>query len=180
LLSGPVLGVESTVEGVAAPGVAYQRLSLPGPQTVHVVSFDLAREGLTLAATAGAGVRGKETVPEMVAGLAPSRGRSVVAINGDYFEFQGEPRYFGTVQGMCIAAGELIAAPPAAAFWVDRKGRPHLGSVASRLTVTWPDRRETPGLPPTRRRAPGNGCWSARAPMRRGSPCGLTRSIPPG
>jgi hypothetical protein len=134
----------ATVDDVSAPGVEYRHLSAPGPRSIHVVSFDLARKDLTLAATAGAGVWGNETVPDMVAGLDPAQGRPVAAINGDYFEFQGEPRYFGTVQGMCIAQGELIAAPPASAFWVDAQGRPRLGSVASRLVVTWPDERETP------------------------------------
>ncbi len=80
----------------------------------------------------------------MVARLPKSLGRPVAAINGDYFEFQGEPRYFGTLQGMCIEDGELVAAPPATAFWVDAQGRPRLGRVVARLTATWPDGRETP------------------------------------
>ena len=115
-----------------------------GPQSIHMVSIDLARRDLVLTATVGVGVQGNETVPDMVASLPEALGQPVAAINGDYFEFKGEPRYFGTLQGMCIAEGEMVASPPASAFWVDGQGRPHLGRVVPRLAVTWPDGSETP------------------------------------
>ncbi len=127
-----------------AAGVEYRHLAEAGPQSIHVVSFDLARGDLAVAATVGAGVQGNETVPDMVASLPQGLGHPVAAINGDYFEFQGEPRYFGTLQGLCIEEGELVAAPPATAFWIDARGRPQLGQVGARLTVTWPNGRETP------------------------------------
>jgi hypothetical protein len=125
-------------------GVEYRHLAEAGPQSIHVVSFDLARKNLALTATVGAGVQGNETVPDMVACLPESLGRPVAAINGDYFEFQGEPRYFGTLQGMCIEEGELVASPPATAFWIDAQGLPRLGRVASQSAVVWPDGREMP------------------------------------
>jgi hypothetical protein len=127
-----------------ASGIQYRHLTEPGPQSIHVVSFDLARRDLSVMATVGAGVHGNETVPDMVTRLPEAWGQPVAAINGDYFEFQGEPRYFGTLQGMCIVDGEVVTAPPASAFWTDAQGRPHLGHVSSRMAVIWPDGRETP------------------------------------
>lgn len=127
-----------------AAGVEYRHLEEAGPQSIHVVSFDLARGDLAVTATVGAGVRGSETVQEMVARLPPELGHPVAAINGDYFEFRGEPRYFGTFQGMCIEEGELVASPPATAFWIDAQGFPRLGRVTSQSAVIWPDGRETP------------------------------------
>jgi hypothetical protein len=109
-----------------------------------VVSFDLARRELAITATVGAGVHGNETVSDMVACLPERLGRPVAAINGDYFELNGEPRYFGTVQGMCIVEGEWVASPPAIAFWIDAQGLPRLGRVASQSAVIWPDGHETP------------------------------------
>ncbi len=137
-------GAEPIPGSAPVHGVDYRRLAEAGPQSIHVVSFDLARGNLALTATVGAGVRGCETVPDMVARLPADLGRPVAAINGDYFEFKGEPRYFGTLQGMCIEDGELVAAPPATAFWVDAQGHPRLGRVGARLAAVWPDGRETP------------------------------------
>jgi hypothetical protein len=45
---------------------------------------------------------------------------------------------------MCIAEGEWVASPPANAFWIDSQGQPHLGHVAARMAVIWPDGHETP------------------------------------
>lgn len=126
------------------PGVEYRRLAEAGPQSIHVVSFDLGRRELAVTATVGAGVHGNETVPDMVANLPQGLGHPVAAINGDYFELNGEPRYFGTVQGLCIVEGELVASPPATAFWIDAQGLPRLGRVASQSVVIWPDGREMP------------------------------------
>lgn len=142
LLAAP--GSAQSQGGVGIPGVEYRHLVEEGPQSICVLSFDLADKALALAATVGAGVWGYETVPDMMARLPQALGRPVAAINGDYFEFQGEPSYFGTLQGLCIAEGELLASPPASAFWIDTQGRPRLGMVAPRLAVTWPDGRATP------------------------------------
>lgn len=128
----------------SASGVEYQHMREAGPQSIHVVSFDLARGNLAVAATVGASVLGNETVPEMAARLPEALGRPVAAINGDYFQMNGEPHHLGTLQGMCVVDGELVASPPASAFWIDAKGVPRLGRVASRLAVIWPDGSETP------------------------------------
>jgi hypothetical protein len=143
--AGVLVGAAETgADDATTPGVEYRHLAEAGPQSIHVVSFDLDRRDLALTATVGAGVQGNETVPDMVANLPQGMGHPVVAINGDYFEFQGEPRYFGTVQGMCIVECEMVASPPATAFWIDSQGQPHLGHVAARMVVSWPDGRETP------------------------------------
>ncbi|OGV68143.1 MAG: hypothetical protein A2498_14800 [Lentisphaerae bacterium RIFOXYC12_FULL_60_16] len=144
LVGFTVLAVEPATGGAPAPEVEYRHLTEPGPQSIHVVRFDLSRGDLAMTATVGAGVWGNETVSDMVAHLPETLGRPVAAINGDYFEFKGEPRYYGTLQGMCIVEGEMAASPPASAFWIDGQGRPRLGRVAPRLAVTWPDGRETP------------------------------------
>ncbi|MBM4073217.1 MAG: phosphodiester glycosidase family protein [Planctomycetes bacterium] len=135
---------EPAPKGAPASEVEYRRLLEAGPQSIHVVRFDLGRGDLAVAATVGRSVRGNETVPAMVARLPKHLGRPLAAINGDYFEFKGEPRYFGTLQGMCIVEGELVASPPAIAFWIDAQARPRLGRVASRLEVIWPVGKETP------------------------------------
>jgi hypothetical protein len=128
-------------------GVEYRHVVEPGPQSIHVVSADLSRDRLEVTATVGAEVQGNETVSDMVARLPRSVGRPLAAVNGDYFEQAGEPRYVGTLQGMCIVEREVVAAPSAAAVWIDAAGRPRIGRVAPRLSVTWPDgRKMTLGL----------------------------------
>jgi len=124
---------------VPVNGVRYQHLTEAAPWSIHVVSFNLARKDLAVLATVGKGVAGSETVPDMVAQLAPGLGKPIAAINGDYFEFLTEPRYRGTLQGLCIVNGELVSGPAGFAFWVDRQRKPHLGMVKSAFTLHWPD-----------------------------------------
>lgn len=138
------LAAEPTANHAPVPGVEYQRLEEDGTQRIHVVSFDSARKDLMIMATVGEGVWGNETVISMVTHLPAAWGLPVAAINGDYFQMGGVQRYLGTVQGMCIVNGEMVASPPASAFWLDAKGQPHLGRVKSRLAVVWPDGSETP------------------------------------
>lgn len=136
--------VKATSSDESASGIEYRHLREAGPQSIHVVSFDLAGGNLAVAATVGSSVLGNETVPEMAARLPEALGRPVAAINGDYFQLNGEQRYLGTLQGMCVVEGEMVTSPPASAFWIDAKGAPRLGRVASRLAVIWPDGSETP------------------------------------
>ncbi len=143
LLLGCLPGLAGIVRGDDAggrhPGVEYHHLTEDGPFSIHAVVFDLARDDIEVAATVGKGIHGTWTVPDMAAWIAGERMIPLAGINGDYFEFRGEPRYFGTLQGMCMVNGELVAGPPATAFWVDAGGLPRIGRVASRLQVTWPD-----------------------------------------
>ena len=130
----------------AAPpsSVEYQHLTNPGPVSVHVVSFDLADPDLSLHATVGSGVYGSQTLTEMIGQFPPELGRPIAMVNGDYFEFRTEPRYFGTLQGMCLIDGELVAAPAATTFWIDAARQPHLGAVSAQFSLTLPDGSTVP------------------------------------
>jgi len=139
LMIALIPGCSSLVRAAQAPDVTYRHLTTAGPLSIHVVTFDLARKDLAVLATVGAGVKGSETVPAMVANLPPALGTPVAAVNGDYFEFLTEPRYRGTLQGTCVVDGELVTAPAAETFWIDARRRPHLGAVRSKFTLTWPD-----------------------------------------
>ena len=130
--------------GLQQPGVEYAHLEEATPWSIYVVAFDLARPDLALLATVGAGVNGSETVGEMVALLPRAAGVPIAAINGDYFEYLTEPRYRGTLQGMTLLEGELAGGPAGTTFWLDDQRRPHLGSVRSQFTLTWPDGATTP------------------------------------
>jgi len=66
---------------------------------MHVVKVERGRPDLRLVASVGWGVHGKETVPEMVATAPREVGTPPAAVNGDYFTFLKEPRYFGTPLG---------------------------------------------------------------------------------
>ncbi len=71
-------GAEPIPVGDPVHGVDYRRLAEAGPQSIHVVSFDLARGNLAVTATVGAGVRGSETVPDMVARLPDGPGTTAM------------------------------------------------------------------------------------------------------
>lgn len=126
------------------PGVEYTHLAEPGPLSIHVVSFDLADPNLSLLATVGSGVYGSQTVPAMAAEVPAQVGEPLAMVNGDYFEFLTEPRYRGTLQGMCLADGELVAAPAAKTFWIDAESQPHLEVVSSQFTLGLPDGSTVP------------------------------------
>ncbi|MHB0937549.1 MAG: phosphodiester glycosidase family protein [Armatimonadota bacterium] len=117
----------------------YRHLTEAVPWSIHVVSFDLAQCDLAVMATVGKGVNGSETVPQMATELPPRLGQPLAAVNGDYFEFLTEPRYRGTLQGLCIVNGELVSGAAGSAFWIDEKKQPHIGRVQASFTVTWPN-----------------------------------------
>ena len=125
-------------------GVSYQHLTDPAPWSIHVVSFDLAQRNLALLATVGKSVQGSETVPEMVAELSHQWGEPIAAVNGDYFEYLTEPRFRGTLQGLCIVNGELLSGPACTTFWIDAKKQPHLDKAQANFTLTWPDGKNVP------------------------------------
>lgn len=126
----------------AANGVEYKSTTEAGPVAIYLVAFDLARRDLALQATVGAGLAGIDTVPDLVAALPKRMGTPLAAINGDYFEYKTEPRYLGTLAGLCIADGELIANPANSAFYV-KDGKPVIARVQSAFTLTWPGGQKT-------------------------------------
>ncbi|MHB9106532.1 MAG: phosphodiester glycosidase family protein [Armatimonadota bacterium] len=132
------------VSSTQIAGVSYQHLSDPAPWSIHVVSFDLSQRGLGMLATVGKSVQGSETVPGMVTGLSHRWGVPVAAVNGDYFEYLTEPRFRGTLQGLCIADGELLSGSAGSTFWIDAKKQPHLDKVQAIFTLTWPNGKNVP------------------------------------
>jgi len=135
------------VQSTHIAGVSYQHLTEPAPWSIHVVSFDLLQRDLGLLATVGNGIQGAETVPEMATGLSRRWGEPVAAVNGDYFEYLTEPRFRGTLQGLCIIDGELLSGPAGTTFWIDQHKHPHLDKVQASFSTTWPDgTRVTYGL----------------------------------
>jgi len=127
------------IETARNSGVEYRHITDPAPWSAHVVSFDLAQRDLAVLASVGTGVDGSETLPEMVTELPHGFGEPVAAVNGDYFEYLTEPRYRGTLQGLCIVNGEIVSGPAGFAFWVDGAKHSHIGKVQGAFTATWPD-----------------------------------------
>lgn len=126
-------------------GVRYRYISdAEGPLSIHVLEIRRDQRDVVLTASFGEAIKGKETVPDMVAGMEPSRGSPLAAVNGDYFEFKREPRFFGAVEGLCIVDGALQTGPAGAAFCIDRDGQPSIRKVRARFTITWPDGSSTP------------------------------------
>jgi hypothetical protein len=143
LLRGPLAGLLSA--GELGEGVRYELIAKPEiPLSIHVLEIRLGQPDLHLSASVGIGLKGKETIPEMVALIPSEQGVPLAAINGDYFEHKTEPRFFGTLQGLCIIEGELVSGPAGRAFCIDRDGQPRIQSFSSRFKVTWPDGKTTP------------------------------------
>lgn len=114
-------------------------------QAIHVLEIDRDAPGVSLVASVGPGVRGTETVAELARTQPADRGRVLAAINGDFFQIGGEPRYRGTVQGTTIIDGEFVTGPGGgSAFCIDRQGRPAIRPVGGRFELTWPDGTKTP------------------------------------
>lgn len=131
-----LLGLSSRLAVADVAGVEYKHLSEPGPLSIHVLTFDLARPDLEMVATVGTAAQGSETVPDMVALLAKSSAQPLAAVNGDYFEYLTEPRYRGISESTCVIDGELVAGPAGPTFWVDMESRPHFDNLKSEFTIT--------------------------------------------
>ncbi len=124
-----------------APGVAYANYRLPDvPWSIHLVRVELSRTNLGIESVHAHGTSlGLASLSEQVASLEPGLGQPVAAVNGDFFQTWGRP-YAGETRGLQIAGGELLSGPSnRVCFWVDGQGRPRMGRVMSRFTVTWPD-----------------------------------------
>jgi len=81
---------------------------------------------------------GLSTLTEQVQSVAPSLGRPVAAVNGDYY--QRDREYAGDPRGLQVVEGEVISGPNGGAcFWIDVLGQPHAADVQSRFEVIWPN-----------------------------------------
>jgi uncharacterized Zn-binding protein involved in type VI secretion len=105
----------------------------------HVVRADLSKANLQLALSVGRSVKETDTIEEMARTSSRDSDTLIAAINGDYFEYQTEPRYHGTLQGTAVVDGELVSTPGFPTMWVDGEGKPHMATVQSALRVHWPD-----------------------------------------
>ncbi|MBC8066504.1 MAG: phosphodiester glycosidase family protein [Chlorobia bacterium] len=91
-----------------APGVIYRmEVSLAVPRIVHAIRFSLGAPGMSLKSELGGGTvieenasKGRETMTEMAA-----RTGALVAINGDFFPFTGDPL------GTMVRDGQLLSSP---------------------------------------------------------------------
>lgn len=122
------------------------------PWSIHVVSWRRDDPAFTLhSAHAGGRAVGLSTVSEQIRRLGKQFGTPVAAVNGDFYQrdrsFAGDPR------GLQIINGEVISAPAdEPGFWLDEAGEPHVATVTSRFSVTWPNGKSFPaGLNQERR-----------------------------
>lgn len=127
------------------PGVTYRRISDPrGPFSIHVLEIRRGQRDLYLSASVGMAIKGKETVPEMVAAMPPQEGIPLAAVNGGYFEFTKQPLFFGVPAGLSIIQGELVHGPKTTALCINARGQPSIQRVTDRFSVTWPDGSTAP------------------------------------
>lgn len=125
------------------PGLEYLHHRIgEGPWSIHVVKVDRSAVRFRLVSTlAQDHVYGLATVSEQVATLRDAR--PVAAVNADFFAIRPGP-YQGDPRGLHIAGGELISSPQGAGFWIDDKGRPHIGQVTAQFRASGPDGLNVP------------------------------------
>ncbi len=106
---------------------------------IYGFAYDPSDPAYELRATVGTGVAGNETVPDMVQQMPKGAGIPVASVNADFFEINKGDRYLGSLQGLCIVNGEMVATPMSSTFWIDAKGKAQIGNVTGKFQVTWPD-----------------------------------------
>lgn len=95
-----------SITKTVAPGVTYtQEIRTSPPMVIHAVRASVGKEGVSArVALAGEGITtgsvedGREPLSRISA-----RYRAVVAVNGDYFPFTGDPL------GLCVLSGDLVS-----------------------------------------------------------------------
>ena len=115
------------------------------PWSIHIVKIDRSREDLTLHSVVGQyPYLGMSTVSEQLKSLPPDWGRTIAAVNGDFFK--SHRNYPGDPEGLQIMNGELVSAPDPkkVCFWLDPQHVPHRSEVTSQMQVTWPSGATTP------------------------------------
>jgi len=116
----------------------HQRIGA-APWSIHVVKVDRRRSQFQLTATlAQDRVYGLAPITEQIEGIAEARGKTVAAVNGDFFHIRPGP-YQGDPLGLQIVQGELVSSPTGASFWMDKHGHPHIGQVRAKFRAQGPD-----------------------------------------
>lgn len=127
-----------------APGVAFgSEVVAKVPWAIHVVRVDRAAGYALKSIHAQNAALGLVSLSKQLAALPAGFGQPLAALNGDFY--QRDRRYAGDPRGLQILNGELISAPVGGpCLWIDGAGQPHLDTVASKATVTWPGGVTTP------------------------------------
>lgn len=139
-IAGPAAADAAKQDASAlGPGVQYRHISDPsGPLSIHVLEISRSQQDLHVTASVGLAIKGKQTVPEMVAAIPKERGVPIAAVNGGFFEISKEPRFFGVPQGLSIVERELLRCPKISAICFDREGRPSIRRPKADFRVSWP------------------------------------------
>ena len=127
------------------PEVQYTNARVPAvPWSIHLVQVARTNTNYELHSIhAGQGVLGFSPLSVQVTTLPPECGTPVAGINGDFYRRNSV--YAGHPRGLQIANGEVLSAPiGGVSFWLDALGQPHVGNVASRFQIIWPDGTTTP------------------------------------
>jgi exopolysaccharide biosynthesis protein len=130
----------STPAASAAEGISHKNhVDRSIPWSIQVVRIDRSRREYELTTTLGRGTRmGLGTLTEQLSRIPKSVGTPVAAINGDFYQREGD-EYSGDPRGLQIIRGELVSSPTdQTCFWVDANGNPQMGDVKANFTITWP------------------------------------------
>ncbi len=103
-----VAAIGQVWEKPIVPGVTYRmEVDLSVPRIVHAVRYSMGASGVAMKSELGGGTiieenasKGRETVSEMAA-----RTGAIVAVNGDFFPFTGDPL------GFMVRDGQLLSSP---------------------------------------------------------------------
>jgi hypothetical protein len=138
----------SEVEGVSYEHYVVEEV----PWSIHVIKIDRSRSDFEIMTTLGGGSKiGLNYLTRQLRTIPRELGTPIAAINGDFYALDHD-NYAGDPRGLHILRGELISDPiQRTCMWIDEAGNPHIGDVASKFNVTWPNGENTPfGLNETR------------------------------
>jgi hypothetical protein len=126
-------------------GVTYEHYKVEEvPWSIHVIKIDRSRSDFEIITTLGGGNRiGLASLTRQIRTIPRELGTPIAAINGDFYRLEHE-RYAGDPRGLHILRNELVSDPiQRTCMWIDETGNPHMGEVASKFIVTWPNGEST-------------------------------------
>ena len=127
-------------------GVSYEHYVVDEvPWSIHVVKIDRSRKDFEIVTTLGGGSKiGLNYLTRQLRTIPREIGTPIAAINGDFYALEHD-NYAGDPRGLHILRGELVSDPiQRTCMWIDEVGNPHIGDVASKFSVTWPNGENTP------------------------------------